>query len=56
MQIDESLFRGRRKYNRGRLLLGNLNDKNENNVQIRREIMKIGVISMSVWFGGGRYK
>jgi hypothetical protein len=32
VQIDESLFRGKRKYNRGRLLLGNTNVNNVNNV------------------------
>jgi hypothetical protein len=31
VQIDESLFRGKRKYNRGRLLLGNTNVNNVNN-------------------------
>ncbi|CAF4500135.1 unnamed protein product, partial [Didymodactylos carnosus] len=31
VQIDESLFRGKRKYNRGRLLLGNQNNNGNNN-------------------------
>ncbi|CAF3700217.1 unnamed protein product [Rotaria socialis] len=34
VQIDESLFRGKRKYNRGRLLLGNLNNNNNNNFNV----------------------
>ena len=31
VQIDESLFRGKRKYHRGRLLLGNRDNNNNNN-------------------------
>ena len=33
VQIDESLFRGKRKYHRGRLLLGNRDNDNNNNKQ-----------------------
>ncbi|CAF2344402.1 unnamed protein product [Rotaria sp. Silwood2] len=35
VQIDESLFRGKRKYNRGRLLLDNHNNNNNNNVNLQ---------------------
>ena len=31
VQIDESLFHGKHKYNRGRLLLGNRNNNNDSN-------------------------
>ena len=31
VQIEESLFRGKRKYNGGRLLLGNINGNNNAN-------------------------
>ena len=32
VQIDESLFRGKRKYHRARLLLGNRDNNNNNNI------------------------
>ncbi|CAF3118767.1 unnamed protein product, partial [Rotaria socialis] len=35
VQIGESLFRDKRKYNRGRLLLGSLNKNNNNNVNVQ---------------------
>jgi hypothetical protein len=42
VQIDESLFRGKRKYHRGRLLLGDLDIENASDSEARKKILDVG--------------
>ncbi|CAF1523969.1 unnamed protein product, partial [Rotaria sordida] len=47
VQIDESIFRGKRKYHRGRLLLGDSNVNNVNNANNNNNDNNVNISSSS---------